>query len=186
MKKYYLEIFFLSGLVTLVYMPAPVMAEPAVTAHAEITGCGDSTITGRAELKEQRSEEGIKQIDVRLMVNGLSDGKHAVHIHEFAKCKPCGAAGGHYDPGPYGMSNPDGNHPFHSGDLVNLISKNGEGTLQATTTRITLSPGPLSLFDADGSAFIIHTNEDTYCPEGVTKGCAGGSREACGIIVPDQ
>jgi hypothetical protein len=23
---------------------------------------------------------------------------------------------------------------------------------------------------------------DTYCPEGIVKGCAGGARDACGII----
>jgi Cu/Zn superoxide dismutase len=38
--------------------------------------------------------------------------------------------------------------------------------------------------DEDGSAFIIHTNEDTYCDEesDLKKGCAGGARDACGII----
>jgi Cu-Zn family superoxide dismutase len=58
------------------------------------------------------------------------------------------------------------------------------GVLQTTTSRVTLSAGPISIFDENGSAFIIHTNEDSYCPEGVTKGCAGGSRDACGIIHP--
>jgi Cu-Zn family superoxide dismutase len=52
----------------------------------------------------------------------------------------------------------------------------------ATTTRVTLSPGPLSLLDENGSAFIIHVDPDTYCPEGEKQGCAGGARAACGII----
>jgi Cu/Zn superoxide dismutase len=49
---------------------------------------------------------------------------------------------------------------------------------------VTLSPGRLSILDEDGSAFIIHTNPDTYCDEeaDLKKGCAGGSRDACGII----
>jgi Cu-Zn family superoxide dismutase len=99
-------------------------------------------------------------------------------------CEPCGAAGGHFDPGPYGFSNPDGNHPYHSGDLINIEARGrkGRGTVNVTSTRITLSPGPLSIFDADGSAFIIHDNPDTYCPEGAEAGCAGGTRAACGII----
>lgn len=50
--------------------------------------------------------------------------------------------------------------------------------LDTMTARVTVSPGPLSVFDADGSAFIIHDAEDTYCPEGVAQGCAGGSRAA--------
>jgi len=180
MKKYVFEIFFISSLILL---PVIAKADPGILAHARINGCNNAAITGTLILKEHWSNEGIKQIDVTLQVNGLSDGDHAVHIHETAQCEPCGEAGGHFDPGPHGMSNPDGNHPFHSGDLVNLKSSNGKGILQTTTTRLTLSPGPLSLFDADGSALIIHTNSDSYCPDGVTKGCAGGSRDACGMIL---
>jgi len=80
------------------------------------------------------------------------------------------------------MSSPDGNHPFHSGDLINIEVRNGQGIMQTTTSRVTLSDGPLTLFDADGSALIIHVDPDTYCPEGEAKGCAGGARAACGII----
>lgn len=156
-------------------------------AFAEIYSCADkedeSVRVGRAVLTEQPSEEGVKTVKVSMKVKGLSPGKHAVHIHETAKCEPCGAAGGHFDPGPVGLPNPDGNHPFHSGDLVNIkVKRNGTGKLNAITTRVTLSSGPLSLFDDDGSAFIIHVNEDTYCPDGEEAGCAGGSRAACGII----
>ncbi|UCH80211.1 MAG: superoxide dismutase family protein [Nitrospiraceae bacterium] len=153
-----------------------------IRAEAQIQGCTDQNITGKAELKERWSEEGVKLVDIHLEVNGLSDGKHAFHIHETDACQPCGEAKGHFDPGPHGFSNPDGNHPFHSGDLINIESKNGKGVMETTTSRITLSPGPLSIFDEDGSAFIIHTNMDTYCPEGIVKGCAGGSRDACGSI----
>jgi Cu-Zn family superoxide dismutase len=73
------------------------------------------------------------------------------------------------------------------GDLINIDVKNGKGSMMHTTSRITLSPGRLSIMDEDGSAFIIHTNEDTYCDEEseLKKGCAGGSREACGIIKLD-
>ena len=79
------------------------------------------------------------------------------------------------------------NRTFHMGDLVNIEVKDGEGAMITTTNRITLSPGRLSLFDADGSSFIIHTNEDTYCDQesDLRKGCAGGSRDACGIIKAD-
>ena len=69
-------------------------------------------------------------------------------------------AGGHFDPGPAGNTDPDANHPFHMGDIPNLeVGANGEGKLTGVTTRVTLSPGPLSLFDADGSAIIIHGND---------------------------
>ena len=153
-------------------------------AEAAIQGCGEAYpgVGGRLELIERPSAEGVKLVDVRLQVQGLPDGKHAVHIHEVGACTPCGEAKGHFDPGPASMSSPDGNHPFHSGDLINIEVRNGQGIMQTTTSRVTLSDGPLTLFDADGSALIIHVDPDTYCPEGEAKGCAGGARAACGII----
>ena len=168
-----------------------------VTAEADIKGCTDAAISGTATLTEEKTDEGVKEVTIQLKVEGLSDGKHAVHIHETAACEPCGAAKGHHDPGPFGQSRPDSatdevpasdiNHPYHMGDLINIEVKNGKGSMMHTTNRVTLSAGRLSLFDADGSSIIIHTNEDTYCDEesDLKKGCAGGARDACGIIVLD-
>jgi Cu-Zn family superoxide dismutase len=165
-----------------------------LTATADIKGCTDANISGNATLKEETTDEGIKEVSIHLKVEGLSDGKHAVHIHETAACEPCGAAKGHHDPGPFGQTRPDSagdtvpatdiNHPYHMGDLINIEVKNGKGSMKHTSNRVTLSAGRLSLFDADGSSFIIHTYEDTYCDQesDLKKGCAGGPRDACGII----
>jgi Cu-Zn family superoxide dismutase len=165
-------------------------------AEAKIKGCTNPDIHGTATLVEQVTPEGIKEVTVEMKVKGLSDGKHAVHIHEVGACEPCGAAKGHHDPGPFGQSRPDSagtdtpakdiNHPYHMGDLINLEVKDGVGHMKHTTNRVTLSPGRLTIMDEDGSAFIIHTNPDTYCDEetDLKKGCAGGSRDACGIIRP--
>jgi Cu-Zn family superoxide dismutase len=173
--------------------PAAASAD-GMRASAEMKGCTDPKVAGQATLVEQVTPEGIKEVAVELRVTGLPDGKHAVHIHEKAACEPCAAAGGHHDPGPFGQSRPDTasddapaadiNHPFHMGDLVNLEVKDGVGTMKHTTSRVTLSPGRLSVFDADGSSIIVHTQPDTYCDEetDLKKGCAGGAREACGII----
>jgi superoxide dismutase, Cu-Zn family len=163
-------------------------AKGPVKATADIYDCTNTEIQlGTAHLKEEKTEEGIKEVRVMMMVKGLTPGKHAVHIHETGSCVPCGAAQGHFDPGPNGNTNPDGNHPFHSGDLINIeANKRGNAHLNAITTRVTLSPGPLSIFDADGSAFIIHVNPDSYCPNGEEAGCAGGARAACGIISSDN
>lgn len=171
-----------------------VASADGMRATAEMKGCTDAKVAGQATLVEQVTPEGIKEVAVELRVTGLPDGKHAVHIHEKAACDPCAAAGGHHDPGPFGQSRPDTasddapaadiNHPFHMGDLVNLEVKDGVGTMKHTTSRVTLSPGRLSVFDADGSSIIVHTQPDTYCDEetDLKKGCAGGAREACGII----
>ncbi len=165
------------------FVSATAQAELPLKAKASITGCIDPTIAGLAVLTERPSEEGVKIVDVTVVVQGLPPGKHAVHIHEVGICTPCGAAGGHFDPGPAGLSNPDGNHPFHAGDLINLeVKSNSAGNMHTTTSRVSLSAGPLSVFDLDGSAIIIHANEDRYCPNGPEAGCAGGARQACGVL----
>lgn len=175
---------------------AAAQAADPVEAVAEIKGCTDAKVTGTAKFAEQVSAEGVKEVKVTVRVTGLADGKHAVHVHEVGKCAPCGDAGGHHDPGPYGQPRPDTttdtvpatdvNHPFHMGDLVNLDVRDGVGEFTHTTNRFTLSPGRLSLFDADGSSIIVHAQPDTYCDEEteLKKGCAGGAREACGILRP--
>lgn len=157
-------------------------------ARATIRACGTNQMLGTALLSERPSDEGVKVVDLAIRVgarnNVLREGRHGVHIHEVGSCAAaCAAAGGHFDPGPNGNPSPDGNHPFHLGDLVNIdIGAQGRGILQTTTSRVTLSRGPLSVFDANGSAFIIHSGEDTYCRNGPTAGCAGGARAACGVI----
>ena len=123
---------------------------------------------------------------------GLTPGKHAVHIHEVGNCTPCSAAGSHLDLGPFGHSTPvTDNHPYHSGDLVNIeIGSRGTGRMSTTTNRIALSPDPrdrpsgrnLSIFDADGSSIIIHAMPDDYCPDPSDRHCAGGARVACGVF----
>jgi Cu-Zn family superoxide dismutase len=170
------------------------LADAPAQAIAEFKGCGTTPVTGKATLTEQVSAEGIKEVVVEVEVKGLTDGKHAVHIHEVGQCEPCAAAGGHHDPGPAGQSRPDTasdtvpatdiNHPFHMGDLVNLDVKDGVGKLRHVTSRVTLAPGRLSVFDADGSSIVVHTQPDTYCDveSDLKKGCAGGTREACGVI----
>jgi Cu-Zn family superoxide dismutase len=170
------------------------VAADGLRAAAEMKGCTNPDISGTATLVEHTSPEGIKEVTVEMKVTGLTDGKHAVHIHEVAACEPCSAAGGHHDPGPFGQSRPDSatdevpakdiNHPYHMGDLINLEVKDGVGTMKHTTNRVTLSPGRLSIFDENGSSFIVHTAQDTYCDEetDLKKGCAGGARDACGII----
>ena len=154
-------------------------------ARAEIKGEG---ITGTAEFVETTYDTG-REVSVTVSAKGLKPGLHGVHLHAVGKCEPPAftAAGGHFDPGPAGNPDPDANHPYHMGDIPNLrVSAEGSGTLHARTTRVTLSDGPLSLFDADGSAVIIHANEDQGITGEPKSGVSGGPRLACGVIEKQQ
>ena len=152
----------------------------SVTAHAVIKGEG---ISGTAEFTEMTEGTG-KEVVVTVSVKGLKPGLHGVHLHAVGKCEPdFAAAGGHFDPGPASNTDPDANHPFHMGDLPNLrAGEDGSGTLKARTTRVTLSDGPLSVFDADGTAIIIHGNPDQGITGAPKSGVSGGPRVACGVL----
>ena len=162
-------------------------------ARATLAGEG---ITGTVELREVPAQlssahdmkfmTGMMAVEVTVNVSGLKPGAHGLHLHAVGKCEAPGftTAGGHFDPGPAGNGDADANHPFHMGDLPNLFADaSGKATFKAVTNRVTLAAGPLSIFDADGTAIIIHANPD----EGITAeskaGKSGGPRAACGVIV---
>ena len=152
-----------------------------MTATADIKG---DKISGTATFTERTIGNG-SVVDITVTVSGLTPGKHGVHLHAIGKCEPPAftAAGGHFDPGPAGNTDPDANHPFHMGDVPNLeAGATGRGTMKFTTSRVTLSDGPLSLFDADGSAIIIHGNPDQGITGEPKSGVSGGPRVACGVI----
>lgn len=150
------------------------------TATAAIKGPG---VTGQLTLTERRMGEMVV-VQFELTAEGLKPGKHGVHLHAIGKCEPdFAAAGGHFDPGPAGNTDPDANHPYHMGDIPNLVvGEDGKASMRVMTTRVTLSDGPLSLFDADGSAVIIHANPDQGITGEPKSGVSGGPRAACGVI----
>jgi Cu-Zn family superoxide dismutase len=51
------------------------------------------------------------------------------------------------------------------------------------TDRVTLAAGSTTLFDADGSAFIIHANPDDQVTDVGNGG--SGARIACAVVVPE-
>jgi Cu-Zn family superoxide dismutase len=159
----------------------PTDGKAVATAVAEIKGEG---ITGTATFSEMKHGTG-SAVHLELSVSGLKPGQHGVHLHAIGKCEPPAftAAGGHFDPGPAGNTDPDANHPYHMGDLPNLVvGDDGKGSLTAVTTRVTLTDGPLSVFDSDGTAIIVHGNPDQGITGEPKSGVSGGPRAACGVL----
>jgi len=157
----------------------------AITAKAKVFG---SDISG--ELKLRQISNGVTFVDLFLKGDPtvLTPGLHGIHFHETATCDEgaqprFSTAGGHFDPGPFGDSLPvEENHPYHLGDLPNIdINQKGEGRLVTATSRISLYDSPVSLFDDDGSAVIVHQNRDLMISGG-TAAESGGPRLACGVI----
>ena len=112
-------------------------------------------------------------------VTGLSHGAHGFHIHGVGACSPdFTAAGSHYSPGgePHGFLHEDGPH---AGDLPNIhAGEDGNARAEYFTAAVTLDAGAdHSLFDEDGSAFIVHADPDDYRDV-----ASAGARIACGVI----
>lgn len=120
-------------------------------------------------------------VRIVLEARGVPPGLHAVHIHAVGKCDPPDftSAGPHFNPTnkQHGALNPEGSH---AGDLPNLnAGPDGSGRLETATEQITLGSGPTSLWDADGSALVVHAAPDDFKTD--PTGNAGG-RLACGVI----
>ena len=120
-------------------------------------------------------------VHVNVQVNGLSPGRHGIHIHETGNCTgpAFAAAGEHYNPigKHHGLNNTGGPH---AGDLPNLVvGGDGTGRMIAATDRVTLSPGPTTLLGKNGTSLVIHADPDDQMsdPSGNS-----GKRIACGVI----
>jgi superoxide dismutase, Cu-Zn family len=93
------------------------------------------------------------------------------------------AAGGHFNPAQkkHGLRSAEGPH---AGDMPNMyIAKDGTGRFEVLADNITLKTGDRSVFDADGSALVIHAgaDDDMTDPTGNSD-----DRAACGVITAGQ
>lgn len=137
----------------------------------------DGKDVGTANLSED--ENGVK---ISLKLHDLTPGEHGIHIHEVGICeKPkFETAGAHFNPTQkeHGYYNPKG---YHLGDLPNLkVETDGTVDVEFTTKAFSLKTGVAnSLFDSNGSAFIVHADKDDYKTD--PSGNSGG-RIACGVI----
>jgi Cu-Zn family superoxide dismutase len=164
----------------LIVVTASVAAGGSLRAQGTFVDAGGNTVGWVQVVEDAR---GLVHVNVH--VKGLSAGLHGIHIHAIGACTPTfAAAGPHYNPlvRQHGSLNPLG---AHAGDLPNLVvNEDGVGMLSATTSGVTISDGPTTLFDstagAAGSAFIIHANEDDLFTD-ATNGNSG-ARIACAVL----
>jgi Cu-Zn family superoxide dismutase len=122
---------------------------------------------------------------ISVTVSGIGEGEHAFHVHEKGLCDAAGgftSAGGHFAPGgtAHGYRDAKGHH---AGDMPNLFAgADGNVRAQVLNSAVRLSDaGEGALFDADGSALVIHAGADDYASQ--PAGAAGG-RIACAVIAP--
>lgn len=155
----------------------PQIASAAVveTAHATLADSAGRSV-GTALLTQDAA--GVVHLHVEAA--GLTAGEHGIHFHTVGSCvgPAFTSAGGHYNPTAkhHGLDNPQGPH---GGDLPNLVVSGDHASMDATTNRVTLTSGPLSLLDTDGSALVVHAGRDDQMTDPAGN---SGARIACGVI----
>jgi Cu-Zn family superoxide dismutase len=146
-------------------------------ASATLVDAGGRNV-GTVQLAE-RSGGGVALTGT---LHDLPPGSHGIHFHAVGQCDGAAAfasAGAHFNPGArkHGLDSPDGPH---AGDLpMVVVGADGRATLDMSTDRVTLGEGLTSLFDADGSALVLHAAPDDQRtdPSGNS-----GARIACGVV----
>lgn len=121
-----------------------------------------------------------EHLSLDVSVTGIAEGAHGFHLHTTGECRApdFASAGGHLNPtdNAHGAKNPDGSH---FGDLPNLQV----GPTRTASATFDLGHGRARalewLFDADGTAVVIHADPDDYRTD--PSGNAG-ARIACGVL----
>ncbi|NNL79790.1 MAG: superoxide dismutase family protein [Flavobacteriaceae bacterium] len=137
-----------------------------------------SNASGNAIIKQD--ENGV--VSLIVVVGGLSEGEHAIHLHEKADCsaEDGTSTGGHWNPtaqahGKWGSA--DG---YHKGDIGNFTADaNGNGAITFITPEWCVGCGD-PVKDILGKAIIIHEGSDDFTTQ--PTGAAGG-RVSCGGII---
>ena len=157
--------------------PAPEPGAVAVLRNAAGEVVGEATLT-----------ETAGAVRMKVEARGLTPGAHGMHLHAVGSCDaatatPFSSAGGHFNPHgrEHGRSNPAG---WHAGDLPNLpVAASGRGSLETPLEGVTLTDGAGALFDADGTAVVVHANADDERTNTGPQGPGNsGARVLCGVL----
>ena len=159
-----------------------VKEEPVVSADIKkvimtLESKSESSVTGKVVFTQ---DQGI--VTMIAVLSGLTEGEHAIHIHEKADCSSSDgkSSGGHWNPTaePHGKwGNTTG---FHKGDIGNFnANASGRGTITKITDEWCIGCGD-DTKDILGKAIIVHQGIDDFTsqPSG-----AAGSRVSCGGII---
>jgi len=154
-------------------IPEPVVKKVIVPLDAK----SDSEASGTVIFEEN---EGI--VKMTAVISGLSEGTHAIHIHQTGDCSSANgkSAGGHWNPTAQPHGKWGATEGYHKGDIGNFeTDENGNGTISKTTDEWCIGCEDATK-NVVGKGIIVHQGIDDFTsqPSG-----AAGARVACGGII---
>lgn len=137
----------------------------------------DSNVKGEVTFAEENGE--VKMI---ANLSGLSEGEHAIHIHEKADCSSADgkSTGGHWNPTnePHGKWGAE--EGYHKGDIGNFTADaEGNAMVEFSTDQWCIGCGDENK-DISGKAVIVHQGIDDFTSQ--PSGAAGARVSCTGII----
>jgi Cu-Zn family superoxide dismutase len=182
----------------------PTMMEPTATVEGtEMVAFGSASLqdisgNGVGSAVFTTMEDGKVLVTANFI--NMPPGFHGFHVHTTGVCDAADgfmSAGGHFD-------REGASHPNHDGDLPSLlVNTDGTAMLTFSTDRFAVA----DLFDADGSAIMVHSGQDNFAniparytadpmaatpdpampatsiaDEETLRGGDSGERVACGVV----
>jgi Cu-Zn family superoxide dismutase len=137
----------------------------------------NSTVKGEVTFTQ---EEG--KVKMMATFSGLSEGEHAIHLHEKADCSSDDgkSSGGHWNPthephGKWGVT-----EGYHKGDIGNLVADaEGNATLEFSTDQWCIGCDDENK-NILGKAVIVHQGVDDFTSQ--PSGAAGARISCTGVI----
>ena len=170
-------------LAMLVAIAAPLYAlggadKPIKKAEATLVDAAGNVV---GNVKLDQHKDGVR---ITAKFDVLPAGFHGFHVHTTGVCTAPAftSANGHLNPSV-------ASHGSHAGDMpVLLVNADGSAEQSFETDRFTVD----QLFDADGSAIVVHVGADNYAnipsrytpaPDATTLNTGdAGARFACGVV----
>lgn len=137
----------------------------------------ESTVSGTVNFVQENG-----QVKLAANMTGLTEGVHAIHIHQTADCSSVDgkSAGGHWNPTaqPHGKWGTEGG--YHKGDIGNFtVEADGLGAIKMMTDEWCIGCGDENK-DILGKAIIVHQGTDDFTSQ--PSGAAGARVSCAGII----
>ncbi len=142
-----------------------------------LTPKSDSNVSGKVVFSE---ENGV--VSMSAIMEGLTEGTHAIHIHEKADCSSADgkSTGGHWNPTAQPHGKWGATEGYHKGDIGNFeVKADGLGTVTFETDQWCIGCDDENK-NIIGKAIIVHQGTDDFVsqPSG-----AAGARVSCGGII---